>query len=288
MKKNFPPIIIIGMHRSGTSMLSRILEDLGVFMGYRKEGNNEALFFLRFNDWILRQANATWDNPYNYRLADEGFKNLMIKLAERYIKSFRRIEYLGLVKWGKYKSLKELNFPWGWKDPRNTFMIDIWIKVFPNAKLIHIYRNPIDVAESLRKRAIRMRKNFNWNWKREIKFMLLKGHIGYRDSVRIMSVYEGINLWKEYISKIFEAEKEYNLDIIHVKYEDFLEVPLENMKKILDKLELYYDENKVKQIVKNINPQRKYAFLSNKELIKVYESIKKDRMLFKLGYHKML
>ena len=30
------PIIIIGMHRSGTTMLSRQLEALGVFMGKKK------------------------------------------------------------------------------------------------------------------------------------------------------------------------------------------------------------------------------------------------------------
>jgi len=287
-KKYFPPIIILGMHRSGTSMLSRILEKLGIFMGWRKEGNNEALFFLKFNDWILKQANATWDNPYNYKFVDENFKNLMSKLAERYIKSCRRIEYLGLAKGLKYKSLKELDFPWGWKDPRNTFTIDIWIKVFPNAKLIHIYRNPIDVAESLKKRALKYKKNFKWNWKKEIKFILLKGYIGHGDFLRVMDIYEGVKLWKEYISKIFEAEKEYNLNIIHVKYEDFLEAPFENIKKILDKLGIHYNENKIKQVIKDIDYQRKYAFLSNKELIKVYESIREDRMLFKLGYHQML
>ncbi len=103
-----------------------------------------------------------------------------------------------------------------------------------------------------------------------------------------MDIYEGVKLWKEYISKIFEAEKEYNLNIIHVKYEDFLEAPFENIKKILDKLGIHYNENKIKQVIKDIDSQRKYAFLSNKELIKVYESVREDRILFKLGYHKIL
>ena len=43
MKYN--PIIIIGMHRSGTSMLSKILEDSDIFLGNNKDINNEALFF---------------------------------------------------------------------------------------------------------------------------------------------------------------------------------------------------------------------------------------------------
>jgi len=103
-----------------------------------------------------------------------------------------------------------------------------------------------------------------------------------------MDIYEGVKLWKEYISKIFEAEKQYSLDIIHVKYEHFLEAPFENIKKILDKLGIHYNENKIKQVTKDINPQRKYAFLSNKELIKIYESIREDRILFKLGYHNII
>lgn len=68
------PVIIIGMHRSGTSLLSRVLEQTGVFMGNKKDENNEALFFLKFNDWILKQANATWDNPYNYTCVNEEYQ----------------------------------------------------------------------------------------------------------------------------------------------------------------------------------------------------------------------
>ena len=46
-------------------MLSKVLEELGTFIGWRKERNNESLFFLGFNNWILKQANAAWDNLYN-------------------------------------------------------------------------------------------------------------------------------------------------------------------------------------------------------------------------------
>lgn len=40
-----PPIIIVGMHRSGTTMITKMLENLGLFVGDQKEINNEALFF---------------------------------------------------------------------------------------------------------------------------------------------------------------------------------------------------------------------------------------------------
>ena len=59
----YTPIIIIGMHRSGTTMLSKILENSGVFLGNNKDINNEALFFQKINTWFMRQVYASWDNP---------------------------------------------------------------------------------------------------------------------------------------------------------------------------------------------------------------------------------
>jgi len=71
MKNNSarPPIIIIGMHRSGTGMLTLLLEELCLFIGKEKEENNEALFFFRINEWLLHQCGAAWDHPQPlYRL----------------------------------------------------------------------------------------------------------------------------------------------------------------------------------------------------------------------------
>jgi hypothetical protein len=43
--KPYPPVIIIGMSRSGTTLLVEMLEQLGLFAGNKKTRNNEALFF---------------------------------------------------------------------------------------------------------------------------------------------------------------------------------------------------------------------------------------------------
>ena len=47
------PIIITGMHRSGTSLLSEILIHSGIYMGSKLDSNNESVFFQRINKWIL-------------------------------------------------------------------------------------------------------------------------------------------------------------------------------------------------------------------------------------------
>ena len=67
-----PPVIVIGMHRSGTSMLTRFIQDLGVFMGKDLSENDESRFFMNLNRWILFQAGASWDVPEGHRSYGPG------------------------------------------------------------------------------------------------------------------------------------------------------------------------------------------------------------------------
>src|SRR5438309_5657294 len=56
-----PPIIVAGMHRSGTSLLARLLEIAGVCMGYRKDANfYESVCFLGANRLLLENLGASW------------------------------------------------------------------------------------------------------------------------------------------------------------------------------------------------------------------------------------
>ena len=59
------PVIIIGMNRSGTSMIVQKLKEMGVFMGATLEVNNEATLFLELNDWLLAQCQGGWYSPSN-------------------------------------------------------------------------------------------------------------------------------------------------------------------------------------------------------------------------------
>ena len=62
-KSMSPPVIVVGAHRSGTTMVVEMLEALGLFVGERKDVNHEALFFVRFNEWLMYRSGATWDHP---------------------------------------------------------------------------------------------------------------------------------------------------------------------------------------------------------------------------------
>jgi len=147
------PLVIIGMHRSGTSFLAKILSQCGLFMGKDRDGDDyESLLFMLANNNVLAHCYATWNRPFSAHLAlqNEGVTNALARSALQYIQS-RRTRYLGTDS-GNVENFADIHFPWGWKDPRNTFTLPVWNRIFPELKVIHILRHGVDVASSLFRR----------------------------------------------------------------------------------------------------------------------------------------
>ena len=61
--------MIIGMHRSGTSMLSRTLRKCGVFVGADVQSDCESSLFLSINDALFTRCYSIWNNPFGIHLA---------------------------------------------------------------------------------------------------------------------------------------------------------------------------------------------------------------------------
>jgi len=130
------------MHRSGTSLVAKVLEKAGIFMGVIKDHNYEAMHFLSLNQQTLWATNASWLEP---KVPEPLFwKTIPAKaLFNEHFKISGKIQQL------KYA----LKSPaWGWKDPRNTFTLPMWLSLFPNAKVIHVTRSCEEVANSLARR----------------------------------------------------------------------------------------------------------------------------------------
>jgi len=147
MSKEKPkPLIILGMHRSGTSCLAGTLEQAGVCLGivsyynkYNKKGNKENTRIMNLNNKILEYNGASWDNPPK--------KTMWTKKHET--------EGQAII----YDLERNCNtLYWGFKDPRTLLLLSFWNKLIPDAKYIGTYRNPISVAKSLN-----TRKNSNIN-----------------------------------------------------------------------------------------------------------------------------
>lgn len=187
----------------------------------------------------------------------------------------------------KYKSLQNLDFHWGWKDPLNTFTADMWQDIFPEAKIIHVYRNPIDVAISLQNRE----KNYlqiygsktRTGLKKYLNELTLKKKRIYNLSLRVLDLSEGIKLWERYVEKALSYSQGRH-NIFSICYEDFLKEPEKQLRLLSDFVELDVTTDKVTQIAHSINYVRRFAFVTNPDYCKIYGRIKTMPLIKQLGY----
>ncbi len=275
------PIVILGMHRSGTTMVTKLLENLGLFVGAEKEPNNEAMFFWEINNWIFDLHTATAEKPYNMQFTNPACRKVIEESLHYYVQSRRKKKFLGALN-NKFSSIAELDIPWGWKDPKNTFTLDFWKSVFPNPKIIHIYRNPVDSIASYTERDLELKNKFEWNWKKKLKRDLLVSK-NFHENFRIYDFEQGYLVWKAYVEKASSLKYD-NTDFIEIKYEDFLAEPEIYLAQLLEFCGLSPDENAINTQIEQLKKDRAYAFTQNEKLYTFYQQIKEDSIVKQLGY----
>ncbi|WP_082813708.1 sulfotransferase [Bradyrhizobium sp. DOA1] len=265
-----PPIIFTGMHRSGTSMIGRMLEALGLFVGLRKDENNEALFFQEMNEWLLHQCGASWDDPTQLR--KYFWRNeAVVGWSERYLRNLisspRSISFTGPMQYLK-GGVNSLDTPWGWKDPRNTFALPIWLKIFPDAKIIYIKRNGVDVAQSLRVRELKKLADaarFYAKW--QYVFFLRPRKGGFVGSSRCLELDDAFSLWREYIE---EAEAVLSAvpseRLLRLRYEDVLDDPAAAIKIAVPFCGLSATDEQINSIAGSVVRERSGAYEATPEL----------------------
>lgn len=139
--------VVLGMHRSATSLIAKALHDQGVHMGKRlmgpghgnPKGHYECLDVVAVNDAILLEAGGSWGNPPTKQAIleqEESFSPIIEQVVRNEISAAER----------KGKEL------WGFKDPRTALTIDLWLPYLPHPHLIYIKRAPREVAQSLNER----------------------------------------------------------------------------------------------------------------------------------------
>lgn len=133
------PLLVLGMHRSGTSCLTGLLEEAGVWLGevrrssaHNAKGNRENPEIMALNEAVLKANGASWDKPPERHVIWDTSH-----LAER-----DRI--LAGYPAGRV---------WGLKDPRTLFTLEGWRAALPKARLIGTVRHPLAVARSLEARS---------------------------------------------------------------------------------------------------------------------------------------
>jgi len=281
MRNYYSPIIITGMHRSGTTLLSKILEDNGVFMGKYKESNNESKFFLRINRWMLSTIGASWDNPKSFNNINDDTKNLIINRINNIIESRLNFYYFGINSFILKKKFNNYPNQWGWKDPRNTFTLEIWSKLFPESKIINIERHPLDSSLSLLKRQSTYReidKNMKNKFYYPLTNLLSISHSSLVSSTLLNNIDDCLKLTKKYILESKKNQSKYNKNIINVTYEDLLIEPIKTITAIFRHCNVIVTDNQIKQSIKYIDSSNINKY-KNEKLI--YES----KILDELGYN---
>ena len=271
MSNYYPPVIIIGMHRSGTSLLARMLQECGVFMGAKRNRHDEALFFFKRNQHIFRLAHADWDNPgpVKYLLDCQEMRAELTASLRAGMTSFGTTEYLGLTKYMKFGGLTSIVHPWGWKDPKNSYTLPIWLDIFDAAKVIHIYRNGVDVVYSL--------------WKREKN--RLNRLANPLLSCRCMSLEGAFALWAEYEHMNLSVTEDLPDDrVLRLRYENLLANPLDHLDRIARFLQISFDPTIRDRLAQDIHPGRAHAFLRNEELRRFYERNRNHPLMERFGY----
>ena len=230
------PIIVVGMHRSGTTLLTSLLSEVGVEMGQELDRHLEALCFQSINDELLRTNQANWLNPAPFvsRLSDPDFVGHMAKLAERMLKN--KMDSFGEIEPGQF---------WGWKDPRTTLTLPIWQRLFPEAKVVHITRHGVAVGLSLKRRAWR---HYLRPRRSDVERMFPLG-----------SFIKGYRLWSDYLQCVENCTSQPGC--YQMSYEDLVEDPIGELSALVGLLGISVSHHDLSAAVPQVREPHRRSWL---------------------------
>lgn len=141
-------IIVLGMHRGGTSLVADLLYRWGAYPGPEQQllspdqnnlqGYWEHLPLIKFNQELLATMDSDWFVP-----PAEGDP----ALQQRAMDALQRQKALRLI-----STMEGVAGPWFWKDPRLALLLSFWKTLWGDAVYVIVIRHPLNVAMSLKKR----------------------------------------------------------------------------------------------------------------------------------------
>ncbi|MCH7575556.1 MAG: tetratricopeptide repeat protein [Candidatus Marinimicrobia bacterium] len=141
------PILITGMHRSGTSMVAELLHHCGLFLGPADrmlppgEGNPNGFWEDKDMDAVTEEALSALSGKWDF---------LLPGMPEGYARSAKLENARAMGR--QAMRLMATGGPWGWKDPRASIMVPFWKHLIPDLRIVIVVRHPLEVGRSLQKR----------------------------------------------------------------------------------------------------------------------------------------
>lgn len=134
-------VMILGMHRSGTSCLAGSLQQRGLHLGEvfernpaNPKGNRENPAIMRLNDLVLARNGGSWREPPPAIRWDAELARARDAIIDRFVAADRPV--------------------WGFKDPRSLLLLDFWLEGLGSHRIAFVgsFRHPWAVASSLQSR----------------------------------------------------------------------------------------------------------------------------------------
>lgn len=204
------PVCITGMHRSGTSMITRLLNLCGLYLGPEElllpaqpdnpEGFWEIEEIHLINNDILERFGGAWDQP-------------PASLPDRYSDIPEMMLYRQRAQ--KILQIFDKQAPWGWKDPRSSLTLNFWREILGDLKVIICLRNPLDAVGSLTSRGTPV-------------------HFGYQ-------------VWQSYYKSLLDQAKDLPFLITH--YDSYFYNGEAELQRLIDFLGLATSKTQVREAV---------------------------------------
>ncbi|MDO9171178.1 MAG: sulfotransferase [bacterium] len=148
--------IVLGMHKSGTTLVSQILHHSGVDMG----DFDESVSYDRGNKY--ERASVLALDMDILGAPDDEVLDLGVRGPLR-LSEAQRVRMREIIADGQSR-----HADWGFKDPRLTLVYDLWARELPEHRLIAVYRDP---AEAWPRFKWRGRRLYHTNFARASAFL---------------------------------------------------------------------------------------------------------------------
>ncbi len=212
--------MILGMHRSGTTVIAELARAMGLALGKVTE-LMELQPLVDLNEWLLRRSGGSWEHPA--AALDMLAAPELRSEAQAQVDAFAR-RHLGA------RLGADGAGPWGWKEPRMGFTLPLWEGVFPRMRLLVVRRHGFDAALSLRARARAEVAAGRTATRRlppkvRLRNLALRREEQPARSVRCLSLRGSLSLWGEYNRQLDTVLATTPHPTHQLRLEDLLEDP---------------------------------------------------------------
>ena len=179
--------VVLGMHKSGTTLVSQTLHRSGIDMG---DGFEEAGSYDTGNQWERREAFLVnldlvgCDETEYYSLDHyRGVEGELPKAQEAAMNQM-------------IQQCESRGGDWGFKEPLTCLTYPLWGRVLPPHKIVAVYRSPLEVINHYK--AMPRRPDLAWR---------------------------GLRAWSNYNQGVISAVRASGVDALTVRYEELMRGP---------------------------------------------------------------